>query len=211
MSRLMSLLLQASVLIGLTLAIPVFAQTLEDNEIAPKDATIAMQNAAVESLNPVVEPQNPPVELEPTLSVEELKQKVVELNRDLLILEEELLFPASTQISVFVSTDTGEYFVLDSMRLEIDGDLVASHLYTERERFALKQGGIQRLHIGNIKSGEHEVLAIFTGKGPNNREYKRALEVDIIKSLDPVLLELKILDANEKLQPRFESQLWQAF
>ena len=115
------------------------------------------------------------------LTVEQLKQKVIELNRDLLILEEDLLFPASAQISVFVSMDTGEYFQLDSIKLELNGKVVASHLYTEREIIALKKGGIQRLYLGNVKTGDHRVYAVFTGKGPNNREYKRAVEVTVEK------------------------------
>jgi len=145
------------------------------------------------------------------LTVEQLKQKVIELNRDLLILEEDLLFPASAQISVFVSMDTGEYFQLDSIKLELDGKVVASHLYTEREIIALKKGGIQRLYLGNVKTGDHRVYAVFTGKGPNNREYKRAVEVTVEKDLDPVLLELQIVDANEALQPRFETKQWSVF
>ena len=41
-----------------------------------------------------------------------LKQSILDLNRELFVLEEELLYPANTQVAVFVSMDVGEYFAL---------------------------------------------------------------------------------------------------
>lgn len=151
-----------------------------------------------------------PVEEESSLSVEveELKDTLLNLNRDLLILEEELLFPANTQIALFLSLDVGEYFQLDAVKLEIDGDLVASHLYTERQIDALHRGGVQRLHIGNLKSGAHEITAFFTGIGPQGREYKRATSLEIEKTQDPLLLELVIEDSTRKQQPEFSVKEW---
>jgi len=56
------------------------------------------------------EPAESPAPESSTLSqeVEDLKKAALQLNRDLLILEEELLFPASTQIAVFLSLDIGK-------------------------------------------------------------------------------------------------------
>src|SRR5690606_32826468 len=87
--------------------------------------------------------------------VQELKKLAVDLNRDLCLLEEELLFPASTQVSVFVSMDVGAFFGLDSVEVKLDGKDVASYLYTEREVDALHRGGVQRLFTGNVRAGEH--------------------------------------------------------
>lgn len=140
--------------------------------------------------------------------VEDLKKAALELNRDLLILEEELLFPANSQIMVFVSMDVGEFFALDSVKLLIDDKLVASHLYTKRQNTALTLGGIQRLYLGNLKSGEHEVTAFFVGMGPDNREYKRGATIVIDKDDDPKLLELKVRDSTANMQPEFEFEEW---
>lgn len=142
------------------------------------------------------------------ISVEDLKQQMLELNRDLLILEEDLLFPASTQVSVFLSMDVGSFFRLDSVRLEIDGKQVATHLYTERQINALHRGGVQRLHLGNIKSGSHEITAFFIGEGTHERDYKRAVSIDIDKSQEPLMLELVVRDSSQKLQPEFQFKTW---
>ena len=141
-------------------------------------------------------------------SVQSLKKQAISLNRDLFKLEEELLFPSNTQISVFLSIDVGYFFALDAVTLKIDNKQVASHLYTENEKDALQRGGVQRLHLGNLKTGEHEIVAIFTGKGPNNRDYKRATTTTIKKAVGPKYLELKISDKSSKQQPEFIVKEW---
>lgn len=143
------------------------------------------------------------VDLNQDFTVEELKQQMLELNRDLLILEEELLFPASTQVSVYLSMDVGAFFELNSVRLEIDGKQVATHLYTETQLDALHRGGVQRLHLGNIKSGAHEIAAFFIGEGTHERDYKRAASIEIEKTQQPLALEIVITDSEQKLQPEF--------
>ena len=87
--------------------------------------------------------------------VQALKKEVLDLNRDLFLLEEELLFPANSQVAFFISMDVGEYFKLDSVSLKIDGKEVANYLYTEREVDALLRGGVHRVHMANLKTGEH--------------------------------------------------------
>lgn len=141
--------------------------------------------------------------------VQELKKEVKALNRDLFILEEELLFPASTQLALFLSIDVGEFFRLDSVQVKIDDTVVANHLYTQRELGALERGGVQRLYIGNVKSGEHELVASFRGPGPNNREYRRATTVKFTKGSAAKFMELKILDVSRKLQPEFVVKQWE--
>src|SRR5512145_554637 len=115
--------------------------------------------------------------------VQSLKKQLVDLNKDLFKLEEELLYPASTQVAVFVSVDVGTFFALDSVTLEIDDKEVANYLYTEREVQALHRGGVQRLYLGNLKTGEHELVAFFTGKGPHERDYRRGTTLKIEKAI----------------------------
>lgn len=141
--------------------------------------------------------------------VEDLKKAAVSLNRDLLLLEEELLFPGSTQVAIFVSMDVGEFFQLDAVKVKIDDKVIGSHLYTDNQINALYRGGVQRIYVGNIKSGSHQISAFFTGKGPQGRDYKRAAEYTFEKTSEPALLELKITDSTRKLQPEFEVKEWE--
>lgn len=141
--------------------------------------------------------------------VQQLKQDAVDLNRELFMLEEELLFPANTQVAVFLSMDVGEFFALDSVQLKIDGREVGNYLYTQREAEALLKGGVHRVYLGNLKVGEHELVALFTGKGPNEREYRRGASVRFAKAVGAKYLELKITDRQRRGQPEFEIKDWE--
>jgi len=182
--------------LGIVLVSLAYAQDESPNE-GPEESLEDADITGEESRTPISD------------DVEELKKAALELNRDLLILEEELLFPANTQIMVFLSLDVGEFFRLDAVKLSIDDKLVASHLYTARQNDALVRGGIQRLYVGNVKTGNHEITAIFTGEGPDNRNYKRGATVMLDKEDDPKMLELRIKDSTANMQPEFDFKEWQ--
>jgi hypothetical protein len=141
--------------------------------------------------------------------VQVLKKELVDVNRDLFRLEEELLYPASTQVAVFVSLNTGTFFALDSVQLKLDGKEVANYLYTEREVQALHRGGVQKLYLGNLKAGEHELVAVFTGKGPHERDYRRGTSVRFEKAVGAKYVELRITDREASLQPEFSVRQWE--
>ena len=140
--------------------------------------------------------------------IQQVKAEVLRLNRDLLVLEEELLFPASTQVAVFVSMDHGVLFDLGSVQVQLDGQVVANHLYTPQEVKALQRGGVQRLFLGNLKTGAHELVAFFTGGGPHARDYRRGATLKFDKAHEPRYVELQIRDLQKKLQPEFEVKVW---
>ena len=141
--------------------------------------------------------------------IQDLKQQVVDLNKDLFVLEEELLFPANTQVAVFVSMDVGEFFGLDSVTVKIDNKEVSNYLYTPREVAALVKGGVQRLYVGNLRAGTHELVALFGGKGPNERDYRRGASIKFEKGVGAKYLELKISDHVRRHQPEFEIRDWE--
>lgn len=141
--------------------------------------------------------------------VQALKKEVLDLNRELFVLEEELLFPANTQVAVFISMDVGEFFALDSVTLKLDNKEVANYLYTEREAEALLKGGVHRVYVGNLKAGEHELIALFTGKGPHVRDYRRGATVKLEKGVGAKYIELKISDRASKAQPEFVVKQWE--
>lgn len=141
--------------------------------------------------------------------VQALKDEVLDLNRELFLLEEELLFPANTQVAVFISMDVGEFFALDSVQLKVDDKTVTNYLYTEREAEALLRGGVHRLWLGNLKTGTHELTAVFTGEGPHQRDYRRGATLRIEKSIGAKFVELKITDRESRQQPEFFVREWE--
>ena len=190
---------------------------------AAKPAAPAAMAAATPAVTPTASPASAPAvaaapataastpPLAATLDgrVQDVKSDVIKLNRDLLVLEEELLFPANTQVALFVSMDVGKMFELDSVQIKLDDKVIAAYLYTPLEVAALHRGGVQRVWLGNLKTGEHELVAYFTGKGPHDRDYKRGATVKFEKGTEAKYIELRIKDSMGKLQPEFDVKLWQ--
>jgi len=143
-----------------------------------------------------------------TRQLEALKSQTLQLNRELFILEEDLLFPASTQIAVFVSVDTGRFFALDSVEVKINDKDVAGFLYTDRQRDALEQGGIQKLYLGNLKMGQYQLTAIFTGVDQEGRMVKRAAEYEFEKEDDSLMIELKVVDNTQSNRSQVVVEEW---
>ena len=141
--------------------------------------------------------------------VQGVKKDVIDLNKDLFVLEEELLFPANTQVAVYVSMDVGAFFALDSVTVKIDNKEVKNYLYTAREADALLKGGVQQIYLGNLKVGKHELVAFFTGKGPVERDYRRGATINFDKGVGAKYLELKITDKVVKHQPEFQIKDWE--
>jgi hypothetical protein len=141
--------------------------------------------------------------------VQGLKKDVIDLNKDLFVLQEELLFPANTQVAVYVSMDVGTFFALDSVQVKVDNKEVKNYLYTAREAQALLKGGVQQIYLGNVKVGKHELVAFFTGKGPVERDYKRGATITFDKGVGAKYLELKITDRVPKHQPEFLIKDWE--
>jgi hypothetical protein len=140
--------------------------------------------------------------------VQQLKSEVLKLNRELFILEEDLLFPASTQVAIFVSVDIGRFFKIDSVEVKINEQDVAGYLYTKRQRLALEQGGIQKLYLGNIKEGLHQLTAIFIGLDDEGRTVKRAAQYTFEKEDDAIMLELKLVDNISNYRTQVTVEQW---
>ena len=139
--------------------------------------------------------------------IESLEQALMALNADLLILEEDLLYPASSRIAVYLSLDVGKLFRLDAVTVKLNGKKVSHHLYTDRQTDALFRGGVQQLYVGNAPQGKNELTAIFVAKGPHERDYKRAVSTEFEQSFEPVYVELSVVDSTASQQPEFSAKV----
>jgi hypothetical protein len=181
-----------------------FAQTAA----VPAPAAAASAPPATAAL-PAAAPASAPAPSTLDARIQAVKGDVIRLNRDLLVLEEELLFPANTQVALFVSMDVGKLFQLDSVQIKLDDKIVTNYLYTPLEVQALHRGGVQRVYLGNLRAGTHELVAFFTGQGPHERDYKRGATIKFDKGTEPKYIELQIKDSAGKLQPEFDVKVWQ--
>lgn len=136
-----------------------------------------------------------------------LKQNVLDLNRELTSLEQQLLYP-STQMAVFLSIDVGTPIRLVDINIAIDSKNVGYHFYTDQEFQALTKGGIHRLYTGNVTSGEHTLRATITGYDPQGKDYQRTTSYKFVKQAGRKMVELKVVDDVETRQHKFEFKEW---
>ena len=142
--------------------------------------------------------------------VQSLKKEVLDLNRDLFLLEEELLFPANSQVAFFISMDVGEYFELDSVQLKIDGKEVANYLYTEREVGALCCAAVCTVCTWPTSRPVITSWSRFSrARARHTRDYRRGATMNFNKGIGAKYLELEITDRVKKQQPEFVIKEWE--
>ena len=124
--------------------------------------------------------------------VQAIKSDVLSIAQELSQLEEKLLFPSGTQVAVFVSLAKGDTMRLDAVRLQIDGQLVAHYIYSAKELEALRKGGVQRVYVGNVATGEHKLDVVVDGKLDSGADFNRTDQFTFRKDVKPKLVGLTV-------------------
>lgn len=137
-----------------------------------------------------------------------IKQDLIELGKDMEFFEQDMIYPTETRFEVFVSMDIGRLFTLEGINLLLDDQPVAIHDYFSLEADGFKKGATQKLFLGNLAPGKHELKVFFRGKGPRAQNYKRGLIHNFEKKAQSMILELRITDDEKQLQPTFVAKEW---
>jgi hypothetical protein len=124
--------------------------------------------------------------------VQEIKSDVLRIASELRLLEEKLVYPSDTQVAVFVSLDAGESLRLDSVQIQIDGELVAHHIYSFKELEALQKGGVQRIYTGNLPTGEHRLDVAVAGKLSGGGDFAGTETFSFAKDVEPKLVDITL-------------------
>jgi hypothetical protein len=131
--------------------------------------------------------------------VQEIKSEALSITAELSRLEEKLLFPSNTQLSVFVAMEPSDAFRLDAVQVQIDGELVAHYIYSFKELEALQKGGVQRLYTGNVVTGQHEMEITIAGKLQSGTVLNRTERFTFSKDVKPKLLNVTLGGAELRL------------
>jgi hypothetical protein len=124
--------------------------------------------------------------------VQEIKSDILNISAELSQLEEKLLYPSGTQVAIFVAVAKGDQMRLDAVRLQIDGQLVAHHIYSAKELEALRKGGVQRMYVGNVTTGDHQLEVLVDGKGEGGADFSRTERFTFRKEVKPKLVGLTL-------------------
>lgn len=124
--------------------------------------------------------------------VQHTKSDVLSIAAELNQLEEKLLYPSGTQVAIFVAMAKGDQMRLDAVRLQIDGQLVAEYIYSAKELDALRKGGVQRIYVGNVPTGDHQLNVLVDGKLKGGADFNRTEHFTFHKEVKPKLVELTV-------------------
>ena len=124
--------------------------------------------------------------------VQEIKSDVLRIAAELSRLEEKLLYPSGTQVAIFVALAKGDTMRLDAVRLQIDGQLVAHYIYSFKELEALRKGGVQRIYVGNVATGDHQLEVVVEGKQKSGADFSRTEHFAFRKDVKPKLVGLTL-------------------
>ncbi len=124
--------------------------------------------------------------------VQEIKKDVLAISAELQLLEEKLLYPSTSQVSLFVSVaKDAKNYSPDAMQIKIDGKKVAHHIYSFKEVDALRRGGVQRIYTGNIRGGEHRLDISVIAKN-NGSKTTQKTTYTLKKGIGPKLVEIRL-------------------
>src|SRR5215813_1252698 len=124
--------------------------------------------------------------------IQDIKSDSLRMAAELSQLEEKLLYPSGTQVAIFVELAKGDTMRLDAVRLQIDGQLVAHHIYSFKELEALHKGGVQRIYVGNVATGDHKLEVLVDGKLEGGADFNRTENFTFSKAVKPKLLGLTV-------------------
>jgi len=124
--------------------------------------------------------------------IQEIKSDALRMSAELSQLEEKLLYPSGTQVAIFVELAKGDTMRLDAVRLQIDGQLVAHYIYSAKELEALRKGGVQRIYVGNVSTGDHKLDVLVDGKLEGGADFSRTGEFTFRKEVKPKMVELTL-------------------
>ena len=124
--------------------------------------------------------------------IQEIKSDALRMSAELSQLEEKLLYPSGTQVAIFVELAKGDTMRLDAVRLQIDGQLVAHYIYSAKELQALRKGGVQRIYVGNVATGDHKLDVLVDGKLEGGADFSRTGQFTFRKEVKPKMVGLTL-------------------
>jgi hypothetical protein len=133
--------------------------------------------------------------------IQDIKSDSLRMAAELSQLEEKLLYPSGTQVAIFVELAKGDTMRLDAVRLQIDGQLVTHYIYSAKELQALRKGGVQRIYVGNVATGDHKLEVSVDGKLEGGADFSRTGQFSFHKELKPKLIGLTLAGSHSGNTP----------
>ncbi len=141
--------------------------------------------------------------------IQAIKEEILAINRDIMLLEELSLYPHSQQLVVLVSVAIGSLVNPERITLQLDGQTVSQHDYSASEGAALLEGGVHRLYAGRLSEGEHRLDVSVTGRRARDKAFRQQRSVTVTKMPGRKTIELHLGPGKQRSEPGVTIRQWQ--
>ncbi len=140
--------------------------------------------------------------------VNALRSEATDLERDIGLLEKDLLFPPLTRVEVFLSIAPELNFSLKNIALSLDDDEKSFHVYTAQDITALQMGGVQQFWEGNVALGQHEIIVDFMGVDVSGQRLRGSVSKKFEKTRDGLSFEIQVSADSDATVPKLTVKTW---
>lgn len=140
--------------------------------------------------------------------IQTVKASVIELQKELYQLEQDLINPATIRAEFHFSLSYGEFFSPLSLSVKVDDVTQLQHIYTEREVKALELGAIQPLGGVNMPPGQHKLTAVLIGEDQYGQSVELVEEVQVNKTNKKLITEIQAVDFSDLQSARLKISHW---
>lgn len=134
---------------------------------------------------------------------QKIKLDTLQVVKDAKQLIEDVGFPEVSRLKVYISHGAGKYFGLKKVTLVIDSVDKAEFNYTDKQQQALLRGGSNRVYLGSVSEGIHELVVVFEGADRKNNIIKKAETWLFDKKPGEYIVVLNVADDEKALKPQF--------
>jgi hypothetical protein len=129
--------------------------------------------------------------------MQDVKRLALEMHRDLIVAQDEKVFPEETQVNVFISMDIGVFFDVQSVKVVLDQTEAVQQTYSRKQAHALTMGATQKIFVGNLSEGKHELTAIVAGLG-SHYPIRRAITLELSKKPGTQTVNIRLSDGENR-------------
>ena len=141
--------------------------------------------------------------------IQAIKEEILRINKDILVLREHALSPPDEQLVVLVSIATPGSIVPASISLQLDGQAITQHDYTVGEGDALRESGVHRLYVGRLGEGEHSLEVVLSGRKSGGKAFNLQNSITFTKEPGQKYMELQLGLNKRERQPDLTIRQWQ--
>ena len=134
--------------------------------------------------------------------------KVVDIHRELLLIEDELLYPEPARLIVFLSSSPDADVNLHTVTVKLDGSVVGRHRFDEAESRSLRSAGVHRAYIGIVQKGRHQIELQLEAQSDDGEDRNPSSMVQFSKGSGPLYFEFRVTSGSEKNGTIVEVNRW---